>query len=99
MLQRLSPLDYTDKITTAVARDARQLRYHMLRYSASRMPIYWEQCMPPFITQPVMREVVDVRLRQSLELIIDMSAATPEQISRWWDESQLSTNLGVRDAL
>ena len=46
-----------------------------------------------------MHEVVDVRLRQSLELIIDMSAATPEQISRWWDESQLSTNLGVRDAL
>eukprot|EP00966_Prymnesium_polylepis_P297435 6872015-Prymnesium_polylepis.1 len=61
------------------------------------MPIYWEQCMPPFITEPVMRDVVDVWLRRSLELITDVSAATPAQLERWWEESQLPTNMGGLD--
>ena len=97
MEQRLAPLDYIDAIESTVARDAKQLRYQMLRYSASRMPVYWEQCMPPFITKPVMRDVVDVRLRRSLELITDTSAATPAQLERWWEEQQLPTNMGGAD--
>ena len=53
--------------------------------------------MPPFVTEPVMREVVDPRLRQSLELITDVSAATSAQIERWWSEAQLPSQMGGVD--
>ena len=40
MCKRLAPLDVLDTIDGTVARDARQLRLHMLRFSLWRMPIY-----------------------------------------------------------
>ena len=56
----------------------------MLRHSLSRMPTYWQQTMPPFITEPVMRAVVDPRLRSSLERLARASDSAPAQAERWW---------------
>ena len=96
MERRLALLDYTDKISDAVAPDARQLRYNMLRHSASRMPNYWLQSMPPHITEPVMRGTVDPRLRTTYELLSDAAASgsTPAQIDIAWARAQLATDIG-----
>ena len=98
MKERLAFLDRVDVLgDPSTHRDALQIRYHLLRRNASRMPIYWARTMPPFITTPVMRTVVEPRLRASLELLADTSASTADQVERWWQLAALPTNMGGED--
>ena len=74
--------------------DNKQLQYQALRRSINKIPIYWGQTMPPSITEPVMAQIVDARMRTTLSLIAAADASSAGQQDDWWLQSQMPTTMG-----
>ena len=98
MTSRLAPLDVIDAMRdTWEERDVKQLRYGFVRRCAGRMCNHWLRLMQPSITKPVMKTVVDARLRTSLSLIAASEVSSATCVDRWWHEAALPTSMGGVD--
>ena len=98
MEKRLAFLDEVDIMEGQEGEaDNRHVRYQFLRRKASKLMVYWQRAMPPRLTQPVMRSVVDPRLQQSLACLAKPEGSDTADQKRWAFEQPLPTTMGGAD--
>ena len=95
LTERLAPLDEIDLMRDEVDEtDCTQIRYGYLSRCANQLVSYWQRIQRPSVSEEVMRNVVDPRLRRSLELLARADASDAEQRERFTAESSLPTAMG-----
>ena len=94
MKERLAVLDEIDAmLDTESETDVKQLQYQAVRRSINKIPIYWEQCMPPSITAEAMA-AVDLRINRTLSLLATAADSSQEQRDDWGELMSLPTSMG-----